>query len=113
MNISIGSFLMYFALTVLGAYRHYLVVCKSGRHMGSLWDYLVSDYPGKSMKVGVALLGYSLAMAASGTADFINPELVWETLKAGQIPLASIPLATLAIQSGYHFDSEFNKGSNE
>ena len=112
-EISIASFLAFLLLSIIGAYWHYRKVCKAGRHMGSLWDYLVSDYPGRSISVGVALIGTSWITATSGTADFINPELVWATLTAGKLHIPSITVAYLAIQSGYTWDSQINKGGNE
>lgn len=112
-TISILSFLSFLVLSVLGAYYHYRVVCKSGRHRGSLWDYLVADHPGRSGTVGVLLVGSSWTAATSGVADFINPELLWSLLKHGEMHIPSINMMILAVTSGYAFDSAINKGSNE
>lgn len=110
-EISILSFLSFFVLSALGAYWHYRKMRKTGRHNGTLFDYLFADYPGKSAAVWMALLGSSWAMATTGTADFINPELVWATLLAGKLHVPSIGVAALAVQSGYAFDSMLNKGA--
>ena len=110
-TISIASFLSFLILSVIGAYGHYRKVCKTGRHYGSLWDYLVADHPGRSGTVGVMLVGSAWLTATSGTADFINPQLVLELLRHGELHVPSIAVAYLAVQSGYAFDSSINKGS--
>ena len=110
-TISIASFASFLAFSVAGAYWHYRKMCSTGRHYGSLWDYLFSDYPGRSGTVGIMLLGSAWLTATAGTADFINPQLVWELLRHGELHVPSIAVAYLAVQSGYAFDSSINKGS--
>ena len=112
-TISIASFASFLALSVAGAYWHYRKVCRTGRHYGSLWDYLFADYPGRSGTVGIMLVGSAWLTATSGTADFINPLLVWELVRHGELHVPSIAVAYLAVQSGYAFDSSINKGSIE
>jgi len=112
-SISILSFLAFLALSVIGAYMHYRKVCKTGRHFGSLWDYLVADHPTRSMSVGIALLGSSWLAATSGVADQINPELVWSLIMQGKFHIPSVAVSYLAFQSGWQFDSQLNKGGNE
>jgi len=112
-SISIESFASFLVLSIFGAYWHYRKVCKTGRHYGSLWDYLVADHPGRSGAVGIALVGSAWVTATTGTADFINPQLLWELLKHGELHVPSITVAYLAVQSGYAFDSTINKGSAE
>ena len=112
-TISIASFASFLAFSVAGAYWHYRKMCSTGRHYGSLWDYLFSDYPGRSGTVGIMLLGSAWLTATAGTADFINPQLVWELFRHGELHVPSIAVAYLAVQSGYAFDSSINKGSME
>lgn len=112
-SISIVSFLSFLVCSTIGAYWHYRKLRSTGRHRGSLIDYLRSDYPRRSVSVGIALVGYSWGMATTGTADFINVELMYSMLKEGDLHIASIGVVWLAIQSGYSFDSMLNKGSEE
>jgi hypothetical protein len=112
-SISIVSFIAFFILQLAGAYWHYRVVCKQGRHFGGLWEYLMQDYKHTSVPVFVALLASSLFAASSQTADFVNPELAWAMLRVGEIHLPSIAVAYLTIQGGYAWDSQLNSGNNE
>lgn len=112
-SISILSFLAFLALSILGAYLHYRKVCKTGRHFGSLYDYLIADHPTRSMSVGLALIGSSWFAATSGTADYLNVQLIYASLMVGELHIQSVGVAYLAVQSGWSFDSQFNKGGNE
>lgn len=112
-SISILSFIAFFILSAAGAYFHYRKVRKTGRHDGTLWDYLIADYPARTGAVWLALLGSSWAAATSGVADNINPELVWALLMVGKLHIASVNIMVLAVMSGYTFDSALNKGGNE
>jgi hypothetical protein len=112
-TIPILSFLTFFALQLLGALWHYRVVVKSGRHMGGLWSYLMGDYKTTTVPMIAALFGTSLYAAITGTADFINPTLVWSVLASGQLPLTSFGMAVPIVTSGYTWDSALNSGDNE
>lgn len=112
-SISIVSFLAFLACSTLGAYSHYRKVCKTGRHFGSLWDYLVADHPARSGSVGLALVGASWIAATTGVSGFIDPIYVWELVSQGNLPVPSIAIAYGAWQSGWQFDSQINLGSNE
>lgn len=112
-SISILSFIAFFILSAAGAYFHYRKVRKTGRHDGTLWDYLIADHPARTGAVWLALLGSSWAAATSGVADNINPELVWALLMVGKLHIASVNIMVLAVMSGYTFDSALNKGGNE
>ncbi|MEK6849142.1 MAG: hypothetical protein AABY01_01080 [Nanoarchaeota archaeon] len=112
-SISIASFIAFLIMSTAGAWWHYRKVLKSKRHIGTLWDYLIADYPGRSGAVGIALVGASWAAATGGTADFINPELVWTMLLAGKLHIPSVTIAAMAFGTGYMFDSQLNKGGAE
>lgn len=112
-SISIASFAAFLVMSTLGAYWHFRKVRKTKRHMGTLWDYLVADHPGRSGTVGLALLGTSWTAATTGTADFINPQLVWTMLALGKLHGPSITVAVMAFGTGYLFDSQINKGGEE
>ena len=112
-EISVTSFLAFFILSVVGAYWHYRKVRKTGRHDGTLIDYLLADHPQRSAYVWMALALSSWTAATSGVADFINPELVWTLLTQGKLHIPSISIMVVAVQSGYQFDSWLNKGGNE
>lgn len=112
-SISITSFLAFLVISTAGAYWHYRKVRKTKRHTGTLWDYLVADHPARSGTVGLALIGTSWAAATTGTADFINPELVWAMLMLGKLHGPSINIAVMAFGTGYLFDSQINRGGDE
>lgn len=112
-TISIASFLSFLTFATLGAYSHYRKVVKSGRHFGSLWDYLVADHPARSGSVGLALIGASWIAATTGVSGFIDPIYMYGLIRDGQLPIPSIAIAYGAWQSGWQFDSQINKGGNE
>lgn len=112
-SIDILSFVTFFILMLVGAYLHYIKLCKQGRHFGGLVDYLVADYPGRTVSVGIALLTASWAACTAGVADAINPELVWTMLMAGKIHIPSVTIAVGAVVAGAGFDSQLNKGGAE
>lgn len=112
-SIPIVSFLSFLFFATIGAYSHYRKVCKTGRHFGSLYDYLVADHPARSGSVGLALIGASWIAATAGVSSFIDPVYVWELVSSGNLPVPSIAIAYGAWQSGWQFDSQINKGGNE
>lgn len=110
---SILSFLAAFVCLTLGAFWHYRKVRKTGRHHGSLKDYLLADSPDRSSVVLVMLLLASWQAVSSGAADNINPELVWALLKVGHFHDPTINTMIALIGLGYTFDSTLNKGGDE
>jgi hypothetical protein len=112
-TVPILSFLTFFFLQLLGALWHYRVVVKSGRHMGGLWSYLIGDYKTTTVPMIAALFGTSLYSAITGTAEYINPVVVWHVIMSGQLPLTSFGIAIPIVTTGYAFDSAINSGDNE
>lgn len=112
-TVAITSFLSFFFLQLIGVLWHYRVVVKSGRHLGSVWQYISGDYKTTTAPLILVLLGTSLFAAFTGVATYINPELVWATLMSGQLPLTSLGIAYPIIQSGYSWDSTLNAGDND
>ncbi len=112
-SISILSFLSFLVFSLCGAYYHYRKVRSTGRHNGSLYDYLIADYPGRTGGVWLALIGAAWGSATSGIADNINPQLLWSLFCQGQLHIPSVNVAILAATAGYTFDSAINKGSEE
>jgi len=112
-TVAITSFLTFFILQLLGALAHYRVVCQSGRHMTGLWAYMTGEWGKTTVPMVFALFGTSLYSAITGTADYVNPELVWAILSSGQLPLTSLGMVVPIIASGYAWDSLLNRGDNE
>lgn len=112
-SINLFSFAAFFLCMTIGAYWHYRKVRNTGRHNGSLWDYLVADHPSRSGSVFVAILAASWTASTTGTADVIDVRLVWALLSNGRLPVPAINMILMAIGLGYTFDSSMNKGSVE
>jgi len=110
---SILSFAAAFIFLTLGAYVHYRKVCKTGRHRGSLKDYLLAESPDRSGVVLLLLLLASWQAVSSGAADNINPELVWALLRSGHLHDPTINTLIALVGIGYTFDSTLNKGGGE
>lgn len=112
-SINLFSFFAFFLCMVIGAYWHYRKVRSTGRHNGSLWDYLVADHPSRSGAVAVAILAASWTASTTGTADVIDVRLMWALLSNGEMHVPSINMIVMAIGLGYAFDSKLNKGGME
>jgi len=110
---SILSFAAAFICLTIGAYMHYRKVRKTGRHRGSLKDYLLAESPDRSGVVLLLLLLASWQAVSSGAADNINPELVWALLRSGHLHDPTINTLIALVGIGYTFDSTLNKGGGE
>lgn len=112
-GIRIDSFLMVLAMAYLGAFVHWYKMKRATRVLGTFFDYLVADYPGRSVATGFAIVAAAWLSATSGTADLINPQLLWESLVAGVLNIQSVNGIVAAIAVGYALDSGINKGGDQ
>lgn len=112
-GIRIDSFLMVLVMAYLGAFAHWYKMKRATRVLGSFFDYLIADYPGRSMATGLAIVAAAWLSATSGTADLINPQLLWESLIAGVLNIQSVNGIVAAIAVGYALDSGINKGGDQ
>ena len=111
-EIPLGSFLTVILFAYLGAYIHWRMMKRDKRVQGTFWDYLVADYPGKSITTGVAILGSGWISVTSGASALINPAVLWVALSNGTIPIQSINGIVSAVAIGYMLDSGLNKGGS-
>lgn len=109
-EISLYSFLAVVVFQYIGAYAHFRKLKYSKRVRGSYFNYLFADSRNKSAATGVLMLGSAWFSCTAGTADLINPQLVWAFLEAGVLHVPSISAALTAIAFGFAFDSGANKG---
>jgi hypothetical protein len=112
-EIRIDSFLAVLAFALIGAFAHWFKMKRAGRVGGTFFDYLVADFPGRSMATGFALVAATWLSVTSGAADLISPVLLWASLKAGVLNIASVNSAVTAIAVGYALDSGINKGGEQ
>jgi len=112
-DIRIDSFLMVLAMAYLGAFAHWFKMKRAKRVMGTFFDYLIADYPGRSVATGFAIVAAAWLSATSGTADLINPQLLWASLVAGVLNIQSVNGVMVAIAVGYALDSGINKGGDQ
>ena len=110
-SINMYSFLMVFGLQCLGAFEHFRFSKAQGNISGSFFSYLFSNKPGSTATTYILLGASAWASCEAGIADNINPQLLYNLIKTGNMPVASFAAAGLSLVTGYGFDSRFNKGS--
>lgn len=94
----------------IGAFYHWFMMKKDKRAQGTFWDYLVADYPGRSIATGAAIIFTSWMSVTSGASVLIHPDILWIKLSNGLIDVASVNGIVSAIAIGYMLDSGINKG---
>ncbi len=109
-EVNLWSFLAYLALMLAGCWYHWHKMVKEGRVAGTFKDYLLADYPGRSVATILLVIGAAWTSASAGLADNINPELLWGMLMAAKLSVAPINACFSALISGYGIDSLANKG---
>lgn len=109
-EINIFSFLAVLSLQSVGVFAHWYKMKRNKRAMGTFYDYMISDYPGRSAATVFVLIGAAWLSVTSGAADLINPELVFTMLSKGILHVASVNGMVSAAVAGYTLDSVVNKG---
>ena len=112
-EVNVYSFLAVLFFQCVGVYVHWRKMKRGKRATGKFIDYMLADYPGRSVATFVVLLGSAWISASSGTADNINPEVLWALLVNAKLHGASINGIIAALTAGYAIDSIANKGEKE
>jgi len=109
-DVNIYSMLMVFILQALGAAEHFRFMRANGRYGGNFFSYLFSAYPGKSAATYLVLIASAWASCQAGIGDNVNPELMFNLLKTGHMPMSTFTAIGVSLVTGYGFDSRLNKG---
>lgn len=112
-EINIYSFLAVLFFQCVGAFSHWFKMKKTSRAQGTFIDYMIADYPGRSVATGAVFVVAAWMSAISGAADNINPELMWALLSKGILHAPSINGIIAAITAGYALDSMANKAQKD
>lgn len=109
--MNIFSFALLFLLLVAGAIAHWVKKKMRGEIGGSLLDYFIADYPGRSVSVLGVLLFTATTTAASTAGAIVDPLILWqELITTYRIPSVSVLAIGGSLATGWAFDSGLNKG---
>jgi hypothetical protein len=113
-TFNLFSFLFVLALMFLGAVAHWLHKKLRREVQGSIVDYFVADYPGRSASVIVVFIGSAAGVGFTDIAHIIEPSMLWEQLRTTHT-IPSICAAAIggALTWGWSFDSGINKGASD
>lgn len=109
--INLVSFAFVLAVMLAGAIGHWIKKKARKQIRGNLISYLFADSPGNSAMAGGSIIVASIAAAATGAADFIDPRLLWGmAVTTGNVPAHSFFMLGTTFTTGWALDSGFNKG---
>lgn len=112
--MNILSFLIIFALMIIGAVAHWMKKKARGEVNGSIIDYFYADYPGRSVSVIGLLLASAATAATSDASVIVDPIMIWGQLTQNYtIPSVSWVAMGGALSWGWAFDSGVNKGAEK
>lgn len=110
-EVRIDSFLIVLAFMYLGVIRHYFNLKKTRRTTATLYAYLITGTKKQAAKHGAIFAG-AIAVCISGIGDWVNPQLLWNSLIVNQvINLQALAVALTFIAAGYQADSESNNAT--
>lgn len=110
--MNIFSFLLLFFLMLCGAIAHWINKKLRKEIEGTLIDYFIADYPGRSASVISVLIVTSFAASATDASAIVDPMMLWHELSTTyNIPTISMFAIGGALQSGWSFDSALNRGN--
>jgi hypothetical protein len=106
------SFALLFFLMFTGAVAHWAKKKLRGELHGSLLDYFVADYPGRSVSVFGVFLVTATSAASTDASAIVDPIMLWtELVTSYTIPSISWFALGSALATGWMFDSGINKGA--
>ena len=108
-DINIAIMVIILAFGFLGIYAHFREVRKSGRTLGTFFDYLFADQPGKTGKTVIVYLTWMGGMWSTGMFDAVIWEAFTTALSNGVLYFPLANAVALSFMSGYTIDSKVNK----
>jgi hypothetical protein len=110
MTLNLYSLSVFLLASLLGLWAHWLKKRARKEVTGKFIDYLIADYPGRSLGTGFVLMGAAFTAVQTGAADAIDMRLIWATLKQGNLYLPTFNALAGAFTLGWAVDSAINKG---
>ena len=113
-DINLLSLLTVIVIQILGAYIHWIKLKKTKRAKGTFYDYMVADSPNHSAIALFTIVGGAWFSATNGTADLVNPYLLYNAFVDGVITVKELHIVSAAVgalTTGYAIDSLVNKGA--
>jgi len=109
--MNILSFILLFCIMLIGAVAHWVKKKVRGEVRGTLLDYFVADYPGRSASVLSMFIATAAVAASTDASAIVDPIMLWEQLRTTYtIPSISWFAMGGALSTGWSFDSGINKG---
>lgn len=106
------SFALVFVLMFIGAVAHWGKKKIRGEIGGSIIDYFIADYPGRSASVFSVFVLTATSAASTDASAIVDPLMLWAEIVAHYtIPTLSWYAIGGALASGWMFDSGINKGA--
>jgi len=115
-DINLLSLATVILLQIFGSFFHWWRMRSQKRVRGTFFDYLFSDSPSSTTAMFFVIVTGAWFSATTGTADLINPMMVYNALKDGVLSAKDIHIINAligAITTGYAADSLLNKGSGK
>ena len=107
-NISLLSILTVVVSQFLGVFYHWWRMKKKKRVKGSFIDYLFAESPSSTTAVFFVIITGAWFSATTGTADLINPQMIFDAFNDDSLTAADIHAVNAlvgAITTGYAADS--------
>ena len=109
-TLNIASFLIFTLAGFIGMAAHFAKKKKRGELQGRFVDYLVADYPGRTLSTVAVFLGASFTAATTGMLDGLDIERALDLAQLGQLHIPTINALVGAFMLGWMLDSGINKG---
>ena len=110
--MNLYSFALIFALQMIGSVSHWISKKSRKEVVGSIIDYYLADYPGRSLSVIAVFAASSAAAASSSASAIIDPVMLWDQIvHYHTIPDVCVAAIGSALAWGWTFDSGINKGA--
>lgn len=110
MNININQLVLFIVIGMLGIYAHWYKKTRRDELRGRFIDYLIADYPGRTMSTLAVFLGASFTAASQGAISGLDMQLAVKMLGQGQLYWPTFGVISSAFMLGWTCDSGINKG---
>lgn len=110
-DLQLVPLLLFIFVGFAGMAVHWLKKHKRGEVIGTFYDYMMADYPGRSISTVTVFVGLAFTAAATGSLDGIDLAQFVAQLGQGGIHMSTINTLTTGFMLGWTLDSGINKGA--
>lgn len=109
-TINLLTLTIFVAAGLAGIWAHWFKKHKRAELLCTFREYLLEDYPGRSMSMIGVFIGMSFAAAASGAINGLDLAIAWSLIKHGTVHVPTVSVISSAFMLGWTLDSAINKG---